>query len=166
MSTFAVKAAIVVLVLAGGAGLKVVRYGPGAQTGSPLAHATQIMTAHGWHEATDGPDAASTLHEQRIYVRPGCKGPVIVAALAGNAEGAQFFRLQNGGNVAFIQNDIVAQPSGFQRQFSGLASGLKRMLGLDAGPPLTVIGVAPAPVAQPGACDGPPRSAWLRRSSD
>lgn len=162
MSTVVLKLAVVTIALSAGAGLKVARYGAPAESPSEaaLAHATQIMNAHGWREVTKPNAAASTLHEQRAYTRGGCQNPVIVAALAGNAEGAQFFRIQNGGNVAFIQDDVVAHPSGYERQVQGVIRQFKRLAGFAVRPAMPVIAIAPAPLAQPGACDGPPRSAW------
>ena len=155
--------ALVIAALTVGVGLKAMRY---VDDGSDViaaahAHVSQTMSDHGWSEQPDAPGAGAVL-SQRVFTRAGCPEPVFVALLGGNAEGAAFFKQQHNGNAAFIQDAVVAHPSGLRRQLSGLWRDISGLLGGAQGKRLPVLAVAPAPDAAAD-CSGPPPAAWRTR---
>ncbi|MGD9670866.1 MAG: hypothetical protein AB7U75_17795 [Hyphomicrobiaceae bacterium] len=154
---------LVVLALVLGVALKVGRYAERGDEASltAAAHVVRIMAAHGWSE-TDLPTGnTGSVYEQKAFQKSGCTKPVFVAILGGNAEGAWFFRLQHGGDAAFVQGNVVDHPSGMQRQLIGMVRGIGRILGLASKEPLPVLAIAPAPGASALPCNGPPAEAWL-----
>lgn len=162
MSRQTVMSLMVVLALVVGVALKVGRYAERGDAASQTAkaHVAQIMAAHGWSE-TDLPSAnTDSIYAQKAFRRPDCKDPIFVAVLGGNAEGASFFRLQHGGDAAFIQGNVVDHPSGMQRQLIGTVRGIGRILGFASKEPLPVLAIAPTPSAAATQCAGPPASAW------
>ena len=167
MTKLTLKALLIVAVAGTGVALKIGRYGAGAEdaSGSALAHAARVMAAHGWVEAAQTDQSADTLYVQRTFRRAGCAQPVVVAVLAGNAEGAQFFRARHGGDAAFVQDSVVEQPSGLRRQLTGMSREMGRMLGMDLDRPLPVLAIAPAPGATADTCNGPPAAAWRRKAN-
>lgn len=164
MRHLTLRASIIVSVAVIGVMLKAGRYGSETDNagGDALAHAARILTAHGWTEVARSDTPASSLYEQRSFTRQGCAEPVVVAVLEGNAEGAQFFRAQHGGDAAFLQGELVELPSGFRRQLAKVTHDLGRMVGLRMERALPVLAIAPAPPELSSSCLGPPAGAWRR----
>lgn len=164
MNTPLLKAAFIVLVIGFAIALKFVRYADtsNAATVAANAHITQIMSRHGWTETRDEKGDVSNLYEWRLFSRQGCPKPIVVAVMGGNAEGAEFFRQQHAGDVAFIQDKgVEQQPSGFNRQLEGFIRDVSRLYGASGKPTLPIVAISPEPRPE-NACSGPPATAWQR----
>jgi len=162
MNRQSLMALVVVLALVVGVARKVGRYGERSETTAQTAatHIAEVMSAYGWSTAELPSGNSGSVYQQKTFLKPGCAKPVVVAILGGNAEGASFFRLQHGGDAAFIQGDVVDQPSGMRRQLIGMAHGIARMLGVASKAPSPVLAVSPAPSVSASQCSGPPVAAW------
>lgn len=158
----------IVLVAVVGVALKIDRYRARGEAGGAAAQTqvATIMGAHGWSAAQSSNDTAAAPYPLQVFVRAGCGAPVVVALLDGNAESATFFRLQHGGDAGFMQQGLVAHPGGLERQVSGLLDDLQRFAGAPQRRQMPVLAIAPAPVAEPEPCQGPPASAWQRRPAE
>lgn len=152
---------IVAVVIVAGIALKIGRYGDKSTAVLDVAdaHVAAVMAAHGWHRI-NAPSGTAPPYPMAWFSRDSCPQPIVVAQLDGNAESAAFFRLQYGDDAGFVQGDVVAQPSGFDRQVRGLVQDLHRVVGDTDIPRLPVLAIAPTPIAAPGPCDGPPMDAW------
>lgn len=154
--------ALVLAVVAAGLALKIVRYSERGNSAVADAHAlvSKVMTAHGWAAVAAGGREVENLYAPITFVRSECANPVVVAVMGGNAEGAEFFRLQHGGDAGFLQQQVVASPSGLERHWSSLAQFLQRLTGSGGRQTLPVLAIAPAPPADATPCGGPPAAAW------
>jgi hypothetical protein len=139
--------AIVILVLAAGLALKAARYAapPAPEDEWDIARVARALAAEGWQTTGAAARRDGGLYTRLTFGHPVCPGPLTVAVLSGNAEGAGLATLDLGGDVAFLQGGhVVARPSGLQRQRELLVFGLSRLLGLRASPPLPVLAISPA----------------------
>ena len=104
MNTPILKTALIVSVIAFAIALKVVRYNDTSDAAATAAnaHISNVMSDHGWTESDHEKGSQSSLYKWRLFSRNGCPKPVVVAIMGGNAEGAEFFRQQHAGDVAFI----------------------------------------------------------------
>ena len=162
MNTPILKTALIVSVIAFAIALKVVRYNDTSDAAATAAnaHISNVMSDHGWTESDHEKGSQSSLYKWRLFSRNGCPKPVVVAIMGGNAEGAEFFRQQHAGDVAFIQDrDVEQHPSGFSRQLSGFMRDVGRVFGGTGNPRLPVLAIAPRPRPE-NTCSGPPASAW------
>ena len=160
----ALKFSAIVLALAAGVALKVGRYAERGDPGAAAAHdyVARVMFSHGWARAAGSPDEVQNLYAPMAFERAGCGEPVVVAVMGGNAEGAEFFRLQHDGNAAFIQQAVVDRPSGLARHWDTIGGFWGRMTGAVSSSALPVLAISPAPTAGNAGCGGPPIEAWQR----
>lgn len=152
--------AIVCLVLTLAVALKVVRYSealeePREATASRVA---QFLAKHEWRPLSGG-DGALAGGVQ--YRKPGCAAPIEVSILEGNAESAEFIRLNAPQDAIFFQGGhFVKRPSGLRRQLA-----MARHLGLvfighRGLRPLPVLALYPVPSETEETCLGPSQRAW------
>ena len=162
MNARVITSVAVLIALAGGMALKVGRYSGHGEAASTTAerHIAVVMSQHGWLEKNEAAVTGHLPFLQKVFVRGCCSEPVFVAILTGNAEGAEFFRLQHSGNVAFVQDDVVSHPNGFRRQIANMTRAAGRLVGHGDGQTLPVLAVSPAPPIDRDECAGPPAQAW------
>ncbi|MBL8566314.1 MAG: hypothetical protein JNM89_11415 [Hyphomicrobiaceae bacterium] len=160
----ALKFAAVIAALAVGVALKVGRYAERGDPGAVAAHdyVVRVMASYGWAPADGPPDEVRNLYAPMAFERAGCGDPVVVAVMGGNAEGAEFFRLQHDGDAAFIQQEVVARPSGFARHWDAIGGFWGKMTGAGSSSAMPVLAISPAPAAGNAGCGGPPVEAWHR----
>ncbi len=143
----AVAIVVAVAAVTAALALKAVRYA-GAGTFSIEAAAVAVtgtMATQGWMPTSPPEQRDGGLYTRLSFTRPGCPEPVAIAVLGGNAEGAGLAALELGRHVAFVQGgQIVAAPSGLERQRALLVFALFRLVGQTATPPLPVLAIAPA----------------------
>ncbi len=163
MSRDAWKLAAIVVALAVGVALKVGRYAERGDPGAAAAHdyVVRVMSFHGWALAAGSREEVHNLYAPMAFERAGCGEPVVVAVMGGNAEGAEFFRLQHDGDAAFIQQAVVERPSGFARHWDAIGGFWGRMTAA-SNSVIPVLAISPAPASGNPGCGGPPVEAWQR----
>lgn len=164
MMAAAGKFAIVTAVLALGLVPKIERYGQGSLAKDEIASqaVTRFMAAHGWKASPLVRADSGEVFSYFDFTHDDCQASIRVGLVAGNGETTGFARRHHGGDIAFLQGGrFVEQPSALRHQMATISFLLRKSLGLAAAPPLPVLAITPAPVAEAPECRGPALRAWL-----